>query len=535
MSTRKASVVRIVLIAAVVCALSGAAPAFAGLVSGTVYDITTQESLPGMRVRAFDLNDVWNGDTTTTLDATTTAADGSYSLDIPVTGALISYSDPGGVYRDMYIGNQGIPPQNSWGIRTDGNPEGVDAYLYPLTLLDAFKTVRLAGQTRYGTAIAISQGNFYAADTVVIASGEAFPDGLSASPLAGGYRAPLLLTPRAALPAAVSAEIQRLGATRIFVVGGTGAVSDTVLNQLKLLVPSPATNVRRISGANRYATSVAVAEYIYANFAAYTPGPFLVRGDAFPDALSASPYAYSQVRPILLIGQNSAPAELKTFVSNHPELGGDDSLAVFSTRYLVVGGEGAVSDAYALKDLASASPHVDTVPEPDETYIVYSRIAGNDRFGTSGELATFWGIPYDTIGIANGFNFPDALAGGAAAGYHNGALLLTPPTSLSASATHAIGDNSEYLWPVQVYGGSSVVTTPTLVQASVLADTPKFDHDDYYSAVDPPWFGAGMAASALLRLGTAPTVSDLAREAAATGAVLPAPPADVAATVVRER
>jgi len=530
MSTRKASVVRIALIAAVVCALSGAAPAFAGLVSGTVYDVGTLDPLPDMRVRAFDLNDVWNGDTTTTLDATTTAADGSYSLDIPATGALISYSDPSGVYRDMYVGNQGITPDFCWGIRTDSNPVGVDAYLYPLTLLDAFKTVRLAGQTRYGTAIAISQGNFYSADTVVIASGEAFPDGLSASPLAGGYRAPLLLTPRASLPPAVATEIQRLGATRIFVVGGTAAVSDTVLNQLKALVPNPTANVRRISGANRYATSVAVAEYIYSNFAAFTPGPFIVRGDAFPDALAASPYAYSQVRPILLIGQNSAPAELKTFVSNHPELGGDDSAAAFSSWYLVVGGEGAVSSDFALTDLASASPHEDA----DGQFIIFDRIAGTDRFGTSGTLAGYWGIPYDTIGLANGFNFPDALAGGAAAGYHNGALLLTPPTALSASASDAIGDNSEYLWPVQVYGGSSVISTPTLIQASALNDAPKFDHDDYYSAVDPPWFGAGMAASALLRPGAAPTVGDLAREAAATDAVLPAPPADVAPEVVRE-
>jgi putative cell wall-binding protein len=46
-----------------------------------------------------------------------------------------------------------------------------------------------------------------------------------------------LLTPTDSLPTSVSAEIQRLGPSRIYILGGTAVISANVANQLEALLP----------------------------------------------------------------------------------------------------------------------------------------------------------------------------------------------------------------------------------------------------------------------------------------------------------
>jgi putative cell wall-binding protein len=49
---------------------------------------------------------------------------------------------------------------------------------------------------------------------------------------AGKAGAPLLLTPRTSIPASIRAELTRLAPGRIIVLGGTGVVSDAVVQEL---------------------------------------------------------------------------------------------------------------------------------------------------------------------------------------------------------------------------------------------------------------------------------------------------------------
>ncbi|MCZ4148562.1 hypothetical protein BZG21_29350, partial [Escherichia coli] len=71
--------------------------------------------------------------------------------------------------------------------------------------------VRMHGRTRFDTPVDISRRTFPSkASTVVIASGERFPDALSGSPLATINKAPMLLVKKDALPSAVAAELERL-------------------------------------------------------------------------------------------------------------------------------------------------------------------------------------------------------------------------------------------------------------------------------------------------------------------------------------
>ncbi|MFI5262464.1 MAG: SGNH hydrolase domain-containing protein, partial [Candidatus Limnocylindrales bacterium] len=99
-----------------------------------------------------------------------------------------------------------------------------DAVLGALAAFTTGSVTRLAGADRYATAVALSTATYPSATTVYLADGLAFPDALAAA-AAGG---PLLLTPPGFLPAEVAAEIGRLGANHVIVLGGPTSVSDAV-------------------------------------------------------------------------------------------------------------------------------------------------------------------------------------------------------------------------------------------------------------------------------------------------------------------
>jgi len=82
-----------------------------------------------------------------------------------------------------------------------------------LTTPPAEGVIRLLGDDRYGTAVRASLEAFPdGATSVVIASGQDWPDALGGSALAGVVDGPLLLTREGTLPAEVREEIVRLGA-----------------------------------------------------------------------------------------------------------------------------------------------------------------------------------------------------------------------------------------------------------------------------------------------------------------------------------
>ena len=84
---------------------------------------------------------------------------------------------------------------------------------------------RVAGSGRYTTSVAVSSDGFAAANTVFLTTGTAFPDALSAAPAATRLGAPILLTTPACTPVEVIAEVGRLSAREVIVLGGTKAVS----------------------------------------------------------------------------------------------------------------------------------------------------------------------------------------------------------------------------------------------------------------------------------------------------------------------
>ncbi len=220
------------------------------------------------------------------------------------------------------------------------------------------------------------------------------------------------------------------GGTAVELLGGTGAVSDTVAAAIAALTGSTPT---RRAGADRYGTAAAVSA---ASFAAGVPAVYVATGENFPDALAAGPAAAAAGGPILLVRAGSIPQATR-----------DELARLAPQRIVVVGGSGVVSDAVAA-GLAAYAPTV-------------TRLAGADRYGTAVAVSQDTFDPGVTaVYLVTGEDFPDALAAGAAAAHDGGPVLLTRPDTLPA----ATRDELLRLAPtrVVVVGGSAVVSDAVL-------------------------------------------------------------------------
>lgn len=166
-----------------------------------------------------------------------------------------------------------------------------------------FSTARHGGADRYATSAAVA-ARLPPSSGAVVASGQSFPDALAASAPAARDGLPILLTATEGLPEPTAAALDDRGVTTATIVGGDAVVGDGVEQQLREHVAQ----VRRVAGADRYATAVAVLEAFYDQPASMS----LASGVAFPDALAGSRHAAAHAQPLLLTAPRrlpSAPAE----------------------------------------------------------------------------------------------------------------------------------------------------------------------------------------------------------------------------------
>lgn len=313
------------------------------------------------------------------------------------------------------------------------------------------EVVRTQGTNRYSTAVAASKAYFSSSESVILCTGTNFPDALAAGPFAKAMNCPLLLTQPDSVPSQVMAELDRLDVSKIFIVGGDDVVKPAVWSQLVSAGYSPSP-MRRIAGRDRYATSVEIAlamTEVYGGV--YTVDKaFFARGDNFPDALAVGPVAAGALSPIILVNSTSVPSVVGDAV---------DDLNI--TTGVIVGGSDVVSnDVYnGLKSLMAANG---ADPNPIE------RWAGSDRYATAIKVVengveSRW-IDLDTVGVATGANFPDALGAGAALGYYGSPLVLVGGTVPASVSTWVVA-NKRAIGRMDVFGGSDVV--PDSVKSSL--------------------------------------------------------------------
>ncbi len=295
---------------------------------------------------------------------------------------------------------------------------------------------RLWGEDRYGTNSAIVEEGFdQTGGTVILASGENFPDALSASALAGAENAPVLLTPTNSLSDETAKQLDRLAPSKVYIMGQYSAVSADVEQAVEAKLPNA--EISRIGGPTRIETAIEIykegaKEDVWADTAIVTSS------QKFADALSVSPVAWANKYPIFLTDGQSLTLTDEA-VSSIKEGGFE--------RVLLLGGDTCVSDE--VKDQLSG--------------LEFVRLAGDLRYDTSIEIAKWahenTGATYNTMLVAYGENFPDALSGSALAGKRNTVMVLASDSEkgLLAADTIVKSNASQIGWG-SFLGGEKVIS-----------------------------------------------------------------------------
>lgn len=117
--------------------------------------------------------------------------------------------------------------------------------------------------------------------TVFLAEDQTGADALAVGAVASRLGVPVLLSGTDALPQATANALGALAPHNIVVLGGTSAISDSVIASAKGFAGSGSTAIR-IFGANRYATSVAIAEQLFNLYPDYVSA---VGANAYSDQL----------------------------------------------------------------------------------------------------------------------------------------------------------------------------------------------------------------------------------------------------------
>ena len=252
---------------------------------------------------------------------------------------------------------------------------------------------RIDGPDRIETAINISKKNYDKAKTVIVVRHDLFPDSMTASVLAKLKDAPILLNPTDKLDSRVGAEIKRLGAEEIIIVGGHNSISDRVREDLKAFDKDR--DVERIAGVDRYGTSEMVARRVVGITGKKYTG-VVASGQVFADALSVGTFASRDGYPILLVKKDSIPVQIERVIKD---------LEIEKTY--IAGGTNTISRATEAK-----------LPRVEE------RMAGKDRYETSVAIAKSKFRGSKEAYIASGEEFADALVISPISGKYNRPTLL---------------------------------------------------------------------------------------------------------------
>jgi putative cell wall-binding protein len=221
------------------------------------------------------------------------------------------------------------------------------------------------------------------------------------------------------------------GLRRAGIVGLSTVVATSMMSGIA--VATPTFSFDRLAGADRYATSVAVAVK-YGETA--THNVILASGETghYPDALTASTLAGSKNAPILLTRLAATPANVLAQIA-----------AVHATDVYLVGGTGVISAAQATALGASYTVH---------------RLGGADRYATSKLVIGAVATPSTTAVLATGVNFPDAIAGGPLSYVKGMPLAITRTSSLPAETLSAL--QAAGVKHVIALGGPTVITQGVL-------------------------------------------------------------------------
>jgi putative cell wall-binding protein len=168
-------------------------------------------------------------------------------------------------------------------------------------------TERIAGTDRYDTAALAAKKAYPTSDTVILASGQNFPDALAAGPAAAVAKLPVLLSDPKFLPARTLDALRDHGAKNVIIIGGASAVSDDVARKLQ----AEGLSTRRVAGQDRFLTAIEVAKEFFPT----AERAALASGESFQAALTVSAVAAKIQGPLLLKRANCTPNSVQAYLN----------------------------------------------------------------------------------------------------------------------------------------------------------------------------------------------------------------------------
>jgi putative cell wall-binding protein len=162
-----------------------------------------------------------------------------------------------------------------------------------------YATTRLAGANRFETAVAVAD-ELESVGTAFLTTGANFPDALSAGAAAASTGGAVLLTDGDSMPSATRAWLDAHPSVRQVTIGGPAGRA--------------APSAEAVSGPDRYATAVAVAQRFFPG--ATSAG--IASGQGFADALAAGPHTAGRAAPLLLSAPMSLPAVVQQYLAGQP-------------------------------------------------------------------------------------------------------------------------------------------------------------------------------------------------------------------------
>ena len=167
---------------------------------------------------------------------------------------------------------------------------------------------RLGGKDRYETSFEIMKyidSNLYDVTNIVVGNGLAEADMMSVSSFAGRDNMPIVLTKKDSINSNAYNWLKSENIESSYIIGGTGVVSDSLLNKIDLISNSNVKN-NRLGGYDRYETN---AKIISKFSTGDTNIIYMTKGLTLIDALSAAPVSALNNGVIVLAGNSLSSSQ----------------------------------------------------------------------------------------------------------------------------------------------------------------------------------------------------------------------------------
>ncbi len=353
---------------------------------------------------------------------------------IVADSSWITMKQPAGQMKLVVTAQPNSGAERSTKITFSTTGSSKESFTVKLTQEGLDCVYRLRGSNRVTTSTAISYYGWDKASSVILANGVNFADALAGAPLSAALDAPILLTmnKKDGAEGELLDEIKRLGAKKVYILGGNSAVSADIEKDIK----EKGCTVDRIAGKSRYGTAVAIAEKLSDVTGKKFEKLYFTNAANYPDALSISAIAAMEGNPILYMpAKGKIESTTKEFVSAGKFKNG-----------VVLGGTGAVS--------------AEGYTSLEKLGLTMSRISGKDRYKTSVAINEKYASLFTgkEVAIATGTNFPDALAGSALCAKLKMPVVLASEKSYKDAYDYLRSDKFDQCTLALIFGGTGAVS-----------------------------------------------------------------------------